>query len=95
MKISLLVTSEILGLFGNILIVDRMLSRHRWQKLPQQVQTLLSQKWRTFSAMLSTFFNSTQKFSHFGKKDQLHSLNILEVIDLDKCGYFNAGKLLF
>ena len=84
-----------LTLFRNNLNADHMYSRHRCKKLPQQVQTLLSQKRRTFSAILSTFFNSTQKFSHFGKKGQLHSLNILEVIDLDKCGYFNAGKLLF
>ena len=33
--------------------------------------------------------------SHFQKKDQIHSLNISEVIDSEKCGYFNARKLLF
>ena len=30
-------------MFGNTFIADRMYSRHRWEKLPQQVQTLLSQ----------------------------------------------------
>ena len=29
------------------------------------------------------------------KKNQLHSLNISEVIDSDKCGYLNAGEFLF
>ena len=29
------------------------------------------------------------------KKYQLHSLNISEVIDLEKYGYFNARKLQF
>ena len=32
---------------------------------------------------------------HFETKDQLHSLNILQVIDSEKCGYLNARKLLF
>ena len=36
----------------------------------------------------------TQFFS-FWKKDQLHSLNISEVIDPDRCGYFIARNLLF
>ena len=26
------------------------------------------------------------------KKDQLHSFNILEIIDSEKCGYLNAQK---
>ena len=38
---------------------------------------------------------STQNFEHFQKKDQLHSFNISEVIDSEKCGYLNARKLLF
>ena len=29
------------------------------------------------------------------KKDQLHSLNISEVIDSEECGYLNSRKLLF
>ena len=32
---------------------------------------------------------------HFEKKDQLDSLNILEVSDNENCGYLNARKLLF
>ena len=31
----------------------------------------------------------------FLKKDQLHNVNILDVIESDKCGYLNARKLLF
>ena len=41
------------------------------------------------------FLKSTQNFSNFEKKDQLHSRNVLEVLDPDKCGYFNVTKLLF
>ena len=32
---------------------------------------------------------------HFEKKDQLHSLNISEVIESEKYGYLNALKLPF
>ena len=32
---------------------------------------------------------------HFENKDQLYSLNILEVSDSEKCGYMNARKPLF
>ena len=40
-------------------------------------------------------FCSPKKSSTFSKKkDQLHSLNISEVIDSEKCGYLNAEKLL-
>ena len=38
---------------------------------------------------------SIKNILHFKKKDQLHRLNILEYIDPEKCGYFNAWKLLF
>ena len=94
-KTSLLVRSKTLGLFGNTLNSDHMSSRHRRQKLPKRVQTLFSQKRRTFSAINIAFLESTQNFPYFEKRDQLHSLNIMQVIDPEKCGYFNAPKLLF
>ena len=56
---------------------------------------LLSQKLGKFSGIFIAFLESTQIFAQFEKKDQLHSLNISEVIDPYKCGYFNARKLLF
>ena len=93
-KISALVISEILGLFGNRFTADRRYSCHRWEKLPQQFRTLLSQKKRTFPLIFIAFLESAQKVAHFEKKDQLHSLNISEVINPDKCAYFNFGMLL-
>ena len=36
----------------------------------------------------------TQNLAHFEKKDQLHSLNLSEVIYPEKSRYFNARKLL-
>ena len=94
-KTSSLVRSEVLGLFGNTLTADHMYSSHRWGKLLQQLQTLLSQKRRQFPGIFMTFAGSTENFAHFEKKDLLHSLIILKVIDSEKCGYFMARKLLF
>ena len=94
-KTSFLVRSSILGLFGNTLIADHIYSRHRLEKLRQQVETILSQKLRPFSAMFIACLESTQNFAHFDKKDQLPRLHISEVIDPEKCHYFNARQLQF
>ena len=94
-KRSPLVRSKILGLFCNTFNADRMSSFHRLEKLSRQVQTLLSQKRRTFSDIFLAFSECTQNFAHFETKDQPHSLNISEVIHQDNCGYLNAPKLLF
>ena len=54
-----------LGLFGNTLTADHMYSRHRLEKLPEQVQTLVSQKRRTFSSIFLVLSESIQNFAHF------------------------------
>ena len=36
-----------------------------------------------------------QNFDHFEREDQLHGLNILEVINSEKCDCLNARKLMF
>ena len=95
LKTSLLVRSEILGLIGNTLLADHMYSRHHWENFPQHVQAPLSEKTKFFIKFLLHFGNLYNIFVHFDEKDQLHRLNILEVIDWGKCGYLNAGKLLF
>ena len=92
---SSLVKSEISGLFGNALSPDHMYSCHQCRKLRQQVQMRLSQKQGTFSGIFIAFSESTQNIVHFAKKDQLHGLNILEVLDHVKCGYFNSPKVVF
>ena len=55
---------------------------------------LFSIKRRTFYALLIAFLEYTEIFAHFKEKDQLHRLNISEVIDPEICGYCNACKLL-
>ena len=94
MKTSLLVISKILGLFGNTFNADDMYSGLRWEKFLQQVQTLLSQKQKTFSQNFIAFLESAQNLGHLEKNDQLHSINISEFVDFEKCSYFNAENLV-
>ena len=94
-KTSPLIRSKILGVFGNRFACDHMYSRHNLRKLPQHVKTPLSQKGETYFRIFIAFLQSIQSFPHFEKKRQLYSLNSWEVIDSEKCGYFNARKLLF
>ena len=56
---------------------------------------VLSQERKTFSGNFIACLDWTQNFVHLEKKDPLHRLNISEVIDPEKCSYFNALKLLF
>ena len=92
---SLLVRSEILRLFGKTVTDDHMYYRHNWHQFRQQIQTPLSPKVKIVSQIFFAFLKSTENFAYFQEKDQLHSLNILEVIDSERCGYLNARKLLF
>ena len=94
MRTSPLVICEILGVLGNTLTANHMYSRNRWKKFRQYVETLVSQKRKTFSKNVIAFLQSRQNSGHFGKKDLIQSLNILEFNDPKKCSYFNARKLL-
>ena len=90
-----MVRSEILELFGITLTAEHMYSSHNWKKVPQQVETLLSEQAKKFSEIFIAILESIENFGHFETKDTIHSLNILDVIDLEKRGYLNAQKLLF
>ena len=79
--------SKILGLFGNTMTA--------YQKFPQHFQTLLSEQSEIFSRIFIGILEPTQKCGCFERKVQLHSLNILEIIEPEKCGYFSARKDLF
>ena len=56
---SLLVRSDILGLFGNTLTADLMNFPHNRDRFLQQVQTPLSEKPKTFFQFLFAFLKST------------------------------------
>ena len=74
-KGSLLVTSHVSGLFGKMLIAHHMHSRHRWEKFPQQVQTLIWKKKDIFLNFIA-FLESARNSVNFEEKGQLHKLNI-------------------
>ena len=62
-KTSPLVGSEILELFANTFAPEHTYSRHRWEKLRQQVQRLLFRKQKIFSQFLLDFWNLHKIYS--------------------------------
>ena len=60
------------------------------QNLPQQFQTPLSQKEKTFSYFLIALLKRAWTLEHFQKKDEYPSLIIFEIIDSERLGYLNV-----
>ena len=56
----------------------------------QQVQTLLSQKEKTFGRFFIAFLESACNLQHFEKKDEYPSLIISEIMDCERGGYLNV-----
>ena len=81
---------EILNLLVNALTVDYKYSCSNMQNLPQQYQTPLSQKQKTFSGFLLNFWNVHEIQGIFKKKDEYPSLIISEIIDAERRGYLNV-----
>ena len=81
---STLVLCKILGLFVGTLTADDKYSLLNRNNLTQPIQILLSQKQKTFSQFLSSFFKSTLNFEHFQKKDDPHSRCISEITVSEK-----------
>ena len=77
---SALVTSEIFRLFVKTLILDDKYSRHHMQIFWQQLQTLLSQKWKSFCRFLVAFLKWLLNLEHSEKKEEYPSLFITEII---------------
>ena len=59
------------------------------QNFPEQFQTPLSQKQKTFSAFFIAFLKYAWNLEHFQKKDEYPSLIISEIIDGERRGYLN------
>ena len=81
---------EILRLFVNALTADDKYSGSNMQNLPQQFQTPLSRKQKTFSGFFSKFLKCALNLEHFQKKDEYPSLIISEIIDAERRGYLNG-----
>ena len=75
----MLVLCKILSLFVNTLTADDKYSLLNRDNLTQSIQTLLSQKQKTFSRIFSSFLKSTLNSEHFQKKDDPHSRCISEI----------------
>ena len=72
---------EILRLFVNALTADDKYSGSNMQNLPQQFQTRLSHKQKTFSGFFIAFMKCAWNLENFLKKDEYPSLMISEIID--------------
>ena len=59
------------------------------QNLPQQFQTPLSQKQKTFSGFFIALLKCALSLEHFQKKDEYPSLIISGIIDAERRGYLN------
>ena len=81
---------EILRLFVNTLTADDMYSGSNMQNLPQQFQTPLFHKRKTFSGFFIAFLKCALNWEHFQQKDEYPSLIISEIIDAEKRGYLNV-----
>ena len=60
------------------------------QNFLQQLQTLLSEKRKTFSGFFIEILKCPWNLQHFEKKDELSSLNISEIIVSERGCYWNV-----
>ena len=57
---------------------------------PQQFQTPLSQKQKTFSGVVIAFLKCAWNLQHFQKRDEYPRLIIYEIIDAERREYLNV-----
>ena len=60
------------------------------QNLPQQFQTPISPKQKTFSEFFIAFLKCAWNLEHFQGKDEYPGLIISEIIDAERRGYLNV-----
>ena len=89
-KKSTSVWCEILRLFVNALTADDKYSGSNMQNFPQQFQTPLSQKQKTFSGVFIAFLKCAWNLEHFQKNDEYPTLIISEIIDAERRGYLTV-----
>ena len=75
---------KILRLFVKTLTADDKYSLLNSDNLTQSIQTLLSQKEKTFSQIFSLLLKSTLNFEHFQQEHDPHSRCISEIIVSEK-----------
>ena len=82
--------SKIFTLFVNTLTAHNKYSRCNVHNFAQQVQTLLSQKEKTFCRFFIAFLKCACNLEEFEKKDEYPSLIISEIMDCERGGYLNV-----
>ena len=87
---SALVTSEIFRLFVKALTPDDKYSRRYMSIFWQQIQTLLSQKGKTFCGFFIAFLKCAWNWKHSEKKEEYPSLIITEIIASEGDIYFSV-----
>ena len=60
------------------------------QNLPEQIQTPVSQKQKTFSRFFIVFLQGEWNLENIQKEDEYPSLIISEIVDAEKRGYLNV-----
>ena len=80
LKKTTLLWSSILRLFANTLTADDKYCCRNMHSFLQQLQTLLSDKRKTFSGFFIEFLKCAWNLQLFEKKDECPSLNISEII---------------
>ena len=81
---------EILRPFVNGLTADDKYSGTNMQNLPQQFQTPLSRKQKTFSGFFIAFLKCAWNLEHFRKKDEYISVIISDIIVAERRAYLNV-----
>ena len=89
-KKSALIWSDFLRLFVNKWTAVDKYSRSNMENLPQQFQTPLSQKQKTFSWFFFGFLKYAWNLEHFLKRDVYPNLINSEIVDAKRRGYLNA-----
>ena len=90
-----LVISEFLGQFVNILTADNQYSRENRENLWQQVPKQISRKLKTFYGFFIAFLKSMLNLEYFERTDQSQSLSIAEIINWETGSYLNVQKAIF
>ena len=60
------------------------------QKIPQQLQTPISQKQKISPGFFIAYLECTSNLEHFEKKDEHPSLVISKIVDSETVGYLNV-----
>ena len=81
---------EILRPFVNGITADDKYSSTNMKILPQQFQTPLCRKQKTFSWFFIAFLKCAWNLEHFQTKDEYPSLIISEILDAERHGYLNV-----